>query len=229
MSNTPNIAPLFPKKLKTYCCRIKDYTDTLYPEELNIIHKAIDKRRNEFSTGRFCIRKALSLLKTPATMILQKKNGEPVWPENITGSVSHSFNWAGAAAAKADEIYATGVDIETIARISKNILKRISTVKENALLQKKNAEESQIYAALVFSAKEAFYKALSSRYPKILKFRDISIIPEPGNTSFKIVLNPELKFFLKNMPSPFCRTMIYGNEIFTAITFKKTISKRQMS
>ena len=112
-----------------------------------------------------------------------------------------------------------GFDIETVNRISNGILKRIITAQEKELLDKKDNQDSQIYAALIFSAKEAFYKALSKLYSKTLRFKDISIIPNVDNAEFMIELNDkELNSFLKNV-RPFCRYFIHENDIFTAITF----------
>ena len=219
MSETLNIQHLFPSSVKSYCCRVKDYTEELHPEETVIISKAIDKRRYEFSAGRLCGRKALQQLGIDNCLLTQGKNGEPIWPDQITGSISHSKKWAAAAISTTKDIMAVGFDIETINRISSGILKRIITEKEKELRDKKDEQDAQIYATLIFSAKEAIYKALSKLYSKTLRFKDVSIIPNVDKSEFKIELNDkELNSFLKNV-RPFCRYFIHENDIFTAITF----------
>jgi phosphopantetheine--protein transferase-like protein len=220
MSETLNIEQLFPAAVKTYCCHVKDYTEELHPEETVIISKAIDKRRYEFSAGRFCARKALQQLGIDNCLLTQGENGEPLWPDQITGSISHSKKWAAAAVSTTKDIMAVGFDIETINRISSGILKRIITEKEKELLDKKDEQDAQIYAAHIFSAKEAFYKALSKLYTRTLRFEDISIIPDNDSPEFEIELNDELKSFLKNV-RPFYRYSIYENDIFTGITYLK--------
>ena len=140
MSETLNIKHLFPATVKTYCCQVQDHTDNLYSEEAVIISKAIDKRRYEFSTGRLCARKALQQLGIENWILTQGKNREPIWPDLITGSISHSNKWAAAAVSTTRDIMTVGFDIETVDRISNGILKRIITTQEKELLDKKDQQ-----------------------------------------------------------------------------------------
>jgi phosphopantetheine--protein transferase-like protein len=218
MSEILTIKHLFPAPVKTYCCLVQDHTENLHSEERIIISKAIDKRRYEFSAGRLCARKALKQLGIDNCILTQDENGEPLWPEQITGTISHSKKWAAAAVSTTNDIIAIGFDIETVSRISSDILKRIITEKEKELLDKKDKQDAQIYAALIFGAKEAIYKALSKLYSKTLRFKDVSIISNDDSPEFEIELNDELNSFLKNV-RPFCRYFIHENDIFTAITF----------
>jgi phosphopantetheine--protein transferase-like protein len=218
MSEILNIKHLFPAPVKTYCCLVQDHTENLHSEERIIISKAIDKRRYEFSAGRLCARKALKQLGIDNCILTQDENGESMWPEQITGTISHSKKWAAAAVSTTNDIIAIGFDIETVSRISSDILKRIITEKEKELLDKKDKQDAQIYAALIFGAKEAIYKALSKLYSKTLRFKDVSIISNDDSPEFEIELNDELNSFLKNV-RPFCRYFIHENDIFTAITF----------
>ena len=221
MSETLNIKRLFPAAVKTYCCQIQDHTENLHSEEVVIISKAINKRRYEFSAGRLCARNSLQQLGIDNCVLAQGKNGEPLWPKQITGSISHSKKWAAAAVSTTKDIMAIGFDIETINRISSGILKRIITDPEKEQLEKKDKQKAQEYAALIFSAKEAIYKALSKLYNKTLRFKDVSIISNDDSPEFKIIFSNELKSFLKDTPSPFCRYMIHEDDVFTAVTFSK--------
>jgi len=221
MSEILNIEQLFPAPVKTYCCLVQDYTENLHPEERIIISKAIDKRCYEFSTGRLCARKALEQLGIDNCILKQSENGEPIWPEQITGTISHSKKWAAAAVSTTKDIMTIGFDIETVNRISDGILKRIITEKEKEQLEKKDRQKAQEYAALIFSAKEAIYKALSSKYNDSLRFKDVSILCKNNSPEFEIQINNGLKSFFKDMPLPLCKFMIHGNDIFTATTFPR--------
>ena len=221
MSETLNIQHLFPSSVKSYCCRVKDYTEELHPEETIIISNAIDKRRYEFSAGRLCARKALQQIGIDNCIIKQGENGGPIWPDQIMGTISHSKKWAAAAISTTKDIKAIGFDIETINRISDDILKRIITDPEKEHLKNKDKQKAQEYAALIFSAKEAIYKSLSSKYNGNLRFKDVSILCKNNSPEFEIQLNNELKTFLKDMPRLLCKFMIHENDIFTAITFPK--------
>jgi len=218
MSEILNINHHFPKQVKSYCCGVQDYTKKLTPEELSIISKAINKRRYEFSTGRLCARKALLQIGIDNCVLTQGKKGEPIWPDLITGTISHSKKRAAAAVSKTEDIMGIGLDIETVGRINDRMLNRIITDREKEQLKGMNKQQSLGYASLIFSAKEAFYKALSSKYNGALRFKDISIISNDDSPEFGIDTNNELKSFLKNV-RPFCRYFINENDIFTAITF----------
>ncbi len=152
--------------------------------------------------------------------ILQNENGRPLWPENFTGTISHSNSWAGAAISKTKDITGVGFDIETVGRIKDRMLKRIITDREAEQLKELNKQKAQNYAALIFSAKEAIYKALSPIYAETLRFKDVSILCKNNSPEFEIELNNGLKSFLKNVRL-FCRYFIYENDIFTAVTFLK--------
>jgi phosphopantetheine--protein transferase-like protein len=221
MSETLNIKRLFPAAVKSYCCQVQDHTDDLHTEEAIIISKAIDKRRYEFSAGRLCARRALKQIGIDNCTLTQGEKGEPIWPEQITGTISHSKKWAAAAVSTTNDIMAIGFDIETINRINSGILKRIITEQEKEQLEKKDKQKAQEYSALIFSAKEAIYKALSSKYNGNLRFKDVCILCKNNSPEFEIELNNGLKSFLKDMPLPLCKFMIHGNDIFTAITFPR--------
>ena len=219
MSEILNIKHLFPAPVKTYCCLVQNHTEILHSEELIIISKAIDKRRYEFSAGRLCAKKALKQLGIDNCILTQGGNGEPIWPKQITGTISHSKKWAAAAVSTTKDIMAIGFDIETVSRISSGILERIITDTEKEQLEKKDKQKAQEYAALIFSAKETIYKALSSKYNGNLRFKDVSILCKNNSPEFEIQLNNGLKSFFKDMPLPLCKFMIHGNDIFTATTF----------
>lgn len=219
MSENVNMQELFPEPVITWCCRIQDYTDELFQNERSIVSKAIDKRRFEFSCGRVCARKALDRMGQKPVPILHDKNGRPVWPKGFVGSISHSSSWAGAAISRSKQVFTIGFDIETIDRIRAPILKRIITASEQSRINKLTGQACQNYAALIFSAKEAFFKSFSSHYSKPLRFKDISIIPENNSATFKIILNADLAVFSKNHPGPVCRYIVYEKNIFTAITY----------
>lgn len=224
MSDTALLKELFPGPVVSCSSRIQDYSASLFQEELAIIANAVEKRRMEFSSGRFCAGKAMQQLCQASVPILQRNNGEPVWPKETVGSISHSLHWAGAAVSRSDQIYALGLDIETIDRIKAPILKRIITDKEQSLLNSKTGKTRQIYTALIFSAKEAFYKAISPRYGGTLRFKDISIILHDSTSEFKITPTAPLNRFLQFYPDPICRYFILKGDIFTAITYPAFIN-----
>lgn len=65
------------------------------PEEEPLIAKSVAKRRNEFITVRYCARQALSVLGIPEVPILKGDKGQPLWPDGIVGSMTHTEGFRG--------------------------------------------------------------------------------------------------------------------------------------
>nr|WP_269084989.1 hypothetical protein [Mycolicibacterium peregrinum] len=59
---------------------------TALPEEAELVARAVAKRRNEFTTVRYCARQALGELGVGPVPILKGDKGEPCWPDGIVGS-----------------------------------------------------------------------------------------------------------------------------------------------
>lgn len=133
---------------------------------------AVPKRRSEFLAGRICAGLALRAAGQPVHV--GRTGRAPIWPRGVTGSISHSDSRAIAVVSLTHS--AVGVDCETIM--------------PDALAQKLRAEiigdtEAQLcpqampfanFLTLVFSAKEAFYKALSQQFVTIPAFLDVTLI-----------------------------------------------------
>ncbi len=143
MPDTLHIADLFPDCVATACMRIGHSTGELYPQELALIPKAIDKRRCEFAAGRACAREALGAIGYAPMPILQAASRAPLWPDGILGTISHSHTWAGAAVTRADQLAGIGLDIETVGRVSMNIARKVLTGAESALFQSLREEDQK--------------------------------------------------------------------------------------
>lgn len=115
------------------------------------------KRKTDHLAGRIAASWALQSLGV-STVPAVGKNGEPLWPEGINGSITHSGN---IAMAIVSENLLTGIDCEAI--LSENeaseIKEGIVDAAENALLQNSGFPFS-LALTLTFSAKESLFKAL---------------------------------------------------------------------
>ncbi len=138
-------------------------------------------RKTEFFLGRkaaFNSLKNLGISSPPPILI--GKDREPIWPKGINGSISHSGKYAVSISSLRKDIY-LGIDIQKIREIKsiKRLTKKIATDREILLLE----NFSSIYQnslnpflqTILFSAKEAIYKAFFVATKEKLKFLDISI------------------------------------------------------
>ena len=134
---------------------------TLYPMlPGETLPGAIPARLREFSAGRHAARTALAALGHPVRPIPPGDDRAPVWPLGISGSITHSRTACLAAATTGPGI---GLDLEDDTPLEADLWSTILIPEEQrwALAQPNPGQA----AKLIFSAKEAAYKA---QYPVTL-------------------------------------------------------------
>jgi 4'-phosphopantetheinyl transferase EntD len=70
----------------------------LFPGEAALLSGAGTARKDEFSAGRCCARRALAALGRQPVPLLMGPLGEPIWPLGFSGSISHDGRFAVALA-----------------------------------------------------------------------------------------------------------------------------------
>ena len=133
------------------------------------------KRLKDFSTGRYCARKALAAIGHENAEILIGNDKQPIWPKGYVGSISHSGKLVGAVAAKASNVKSIGLDIETIAKIKPAMWRLLYTEAETEFFNTFTGEELAYYTTLLFSFKEAFYKLQHPLTNTFLNFTDVEV------------------------------------------------------
>lgn len=135
-------------------------SEPLFAEEEAYVARAVDKRKREFALGRTCARRALGLLGIEAQPLIAQANRAVRWPAEAWGSVTHTEGFCAAAAALRTQVRGLGIDAEGRARVQEKLWSHIATPREIAWFRGAASErEAAERATLVFSAKEAFYKA----------------------------------------------------------------------
>ncbi len=136
--------------------------DDLWPEEQAFVTRAIPKRRFEFAAGRRAARRALAELGLPPTAIPQAPDRTAVWPEGITGSVTHCDTLCIAALVPKSICKSLGVDVEPSTPLAADLEAMITTPSERRTLAALPSAQRLHRAKQIFCAKEALYKA---QYP----------------------------------------------------------------
>jgi 4'-phosphopantetheinyl transferase EntD len=171
--------------------------EELTPAEQALIAKAVLKRQNDFSTGRHCARKALERFGINDTEILTGEAKEPIWPEGVIGSISHSKKLTGAIVAKANDIAAIGLDIETIGGVNRDMWDMLFMDREQVFLNTLDDHAQALFSTLIFSFKEAFYKLQYPLTRQYVDFKDVGLLH--ANDHFS--LHPESKFDHQLVPA----------------------------
>jgi enterobactin synthetase component D / holo-[acyl-carrier protein] synthase len=155
----------------------------LYPGEGELISRAVDKRRREFRTVRHCARRALRQLGLPPVAVLRGERGEPLWPPDVVGSMTHCSGYRAAAVAHSCDVHALGIDAEPNEPLPAGVLDAIASAQEQGRLsQLAAADGTTRWDRLLFCAKEAVYKAWFPLTHRWLGFEDAAVTIERGMT-----------------------------------------------
>jgi phosphopantetheine--protein transferase-like protein len=169
------LSKLFPKNVATADLWDLTAAGPLHAEETADSARMGPKRRREFTAGRDCGRRALGRLGFSHASIPRTARGLPCWPTDTVGSITHTDDYAAAVAAKQADYMGVGIDAERIGRLTPNLWRRVFTKTERAWLAGLNDAEQQTFATVIFSAKEAFYKAQFMAFGARLGFQDVTV------------------------------------------------------
>jgi 4'-phosphopantetheinyl transferase EntD len=122
--------------------------------------------------------------------VLAGEKREPLWPEGIIGSITHTTGFAAAVVARRSEVEAVGIDCEIIASVDEELWERICTSTERARLAELPQAQAQRQAALIFAAKEAFYKCQFPVSREWVGFEDVAI--DVSAEGFRIIPQVQL-------------------------------------
>ena len=157
----------------------------LFPEEERVLGAAVEKRRREFVAGRACARAALLKLGVPATPIGGGPHGEPLWPAAVVGSITHCRGYTASAVAYRHDLLALGIDAERNEALPAGVLAQIAFGTE----RERCASAPGVHGdRLLFSAKEAVYKAWFPITGRTLSFADVRIALDLEAGQFRAAL-----------------------------------------
>ncbi len=157
----------------------------LFPEEEAMIANAVAKRRREFADGRSCAHRALAQLGIPPGPILAGERSEPIWPAGVVGSITHCDGYRGCAVARRTDLITIGIDAEPHAPLPPGLIGDIARPDElGPLAELAGVEPGVHWDRLLFSAKEAVYKAWYPLAGRWLGFEDAVLDFDPAQRSF---------------------------------------------
>jgi len=149
----------------------------LYPEEEAYMERAVPRRRDEFATGRWCARQALAELHVAPGPIAVGPRRNPLWPDQLTGSISHATDTCAAVVALRTTWKAIGIDL-----VDRESAGRLPVDAEHLLAHPHDSETPPPALpawvpplVLLFSAKESAIKALSPGLQRFVDFPEICV------------------------------------------------------
>lgn len=147
----------------------------LYAVEYEYIKHAVAKRRREFAAGRSMARAALRRLGVDAQAVPCAPDRSPQWPRGVVGSISHSGSWCAVAVARSTDVHALGIDVEDDRPVSVELMASICAPRELEWLQCQPHHERGVLAKVIFSAKEAVFKAQYPLTKSFVEVRDLTV------------------------------------------------------
>jgi enterobactin synthetase component D len=138
--------------------------------------KAAPERQRQFLAGRYCALAALRVHSGRCPVHVGRgPGGEPLWPAGLTGSVTHTRDFAAAAVAGSGQARSIGIDTEEI--VTTPSVGRLSSL---VLLAAEPdlggpALDNATRFTLVFSAKESLFKCLYPLVRRRFYYPDVAL------------------------------------------------------
>jgi 4'-phosphopantetheinyl transferase EntD len=144
---------------------------------------ASDRRRIQHGEVRELARVALAELGVGPVSILTGEGGGPRWPAGVVGSLTHADAHCAAAVASTADVLTLGIDVEEPTPLRPRVAARVCTALELGRLPALEAvDPTTPWTMVLFSVKEAIYKAWHPVTGRWLGFRDVDVVCRPDGT-----------------------------------------------
>lgn len=159
--------------------------ERLYPEEAQVIARAVPHRQAEFATVRQCARRALGTLGVEPAPLLPSRRGAPQWPTGVVGSMTHCAGYRAAAVARRGDVLGIGIDAEPNEPLSDDLLEAVALPDEQEQVRARMHGAAKVcWDRLLFSAKESVFKVWYPLTRRELGFDEARIDVDPDTGTF---------------------------------------------
>ncbi|MET8325675.1 4'-phosphopantetheinyl transferase superfamily protein [Streptomyces sp. NPDC005181] len=149
----------------------------LFPEEEALISTALSERRHQFAAARACARQAMERLGEPSRPVPADATGAPKWPAGLVGSITHCRGYRAAALGRSGDLVTLGIDADPNLPLREGVLPLVASPEEQARLRDLSRRMPEVHLdRVLFSAKEAAYKAWFPLHGVRLGFKDAELI-----------------------------------------------------
>lgn len=196
----------------------RDPQPALLPEEAAHVAAAILKRQQEFTAGRAMARQAMAVLADApvALPIPAGADRAPIWPDGWQGSISHKSTLCLAVVGRSGALL--GLDLEEDTPLAPDLIPTICTEAEIAQIAGRDAGR---LAKLIFSAKEAAYKAQYALTRQVFGFHRLEMRLDQPPGRFEAAFTQSTGGFAKGdlLTGRYCRAR---GHLVTAVTIGQT-------
>lgn len=153
--------------------------------------RAVPSRQAEFRAGRHAYRVASQQLGVAGGPLLSGRQREPLWPEGVLGSITHTGHYCVVALGRSSEWRGIAIDAEEDTPLSADLLPLVCRPEERELLPGYRKAGLVSPCKLIFSAKECIHKIYFPLNRHTLEFTDARVELDPGRGRFSAdIVNP---------------------------------------
>lgn len=181
------LASLFPHGVVVEAATAADEDEhLLYDAELALMGTMVPARRREFAAGRNAARRALTRLGIPNSPLLRHGTDRDIaWPEGTIGSISHTSGLCAiACACVSPQVQSLGLDVEQPGPLGDDIVATICRSDELALLGAFPPPWPSDWPRLLFTIKEAAFKAWYPITRREISFQEMRITLDVAERSY---------------------------------------------
>lgn len=173
--SAPSLEGLFSAAVLTASAPIDDHVAALLPAERDGLAQASPSRQREYATGRWLAHALLREQGEHDLAIPRNADRTPRWPIGWVGSITHSESACAVALARADARLGIGIDLEPDRAVKPGLERMICFGDELAWIAAAGEGGIGRRCRLVFSAKEAVYKAFHPRTRRVWRFAEVAL------------------------------------------------------
>src|SRR3984893_2793536 len=119
------LGTLFPPGAVAADLRGPGNPELLLAGEATYLGRAVPQRVQEFAAGRLCARRALAEFGIVDFPIEMAGDRQPIWPDSIVGSITHTRGYGAAVVAERRSAAALGLDSEVVGDVNAEVRPRI--------------------------------------------------------------------------------------------------------
>ncbi len=186
---------LFHPEIRSASSALVFEPDILPTGERDLVASAVDSRRREFATGRVLARRLLRQLGSEIPELLRDSDRVPRWPTEIVGSISHCEDLCAVAVGELSRFRGVGLDVEPDEPVKEGVERIVCRESELAWLKSASGDERSRRIKIIFSIKEAVYKAFYPELRTFWGFQDVETEIDLAGECFRAALpaGPEVR------------------------------------
>ena len=177
-------ASVLPQGLAVVARDPRDVPGAVDPVEQGAVQNAVPRRVAEFHAGRAAARAGMVELALPPRPVPMGPDRAPVWPAGVTGSISHTDKACVAVLGCSRDWAGIGVDLEDAKPLDPLLVAQVCSVSEQAWLGIQPPRDRGLMAKLIFSIKEAAYKAQYPLTQQLFGYDGMRIKIDRANSQF---------------------------------------------